>query len=172
MYDTNKHPSPIDPTQGRQNNQGFEGMSISPNGKNLFVLLQSAARQEGGSNAATRIHTRLLKYIIKGGCPAGHNHPFKQGVDPAPVLAGEWVVPLPTFKNANGNTRIAAQSELKFISDTQFMFLPRDSSVGRGTADSLSRYRHVDVFDISTATNINTPTYNAFNASIASTGKR
>ena len=38
---------PANPTQGRQNNQGFEGLAVSPHGKNLYVLLQSACEQEG-----------------------------------------------------------------------------------------------------------------------------
>jgi hypothetical protein len=42
-------PSPANPSAGRANNQGFEGLSLSPDGKTLFVGLQSAARQDLGT---------------------------------------------------------------------------------------------------------------------------
>ncbi|KAL1844438.1 hypothetical protein VTK73DRAFT_2551 [Phialemonium thermophilum] len=48
------------------------------------------------------------------------------------------------------------------------MFLPRDSSAGHGQDDPLSRYRHVDVFDIAGATDVHGRKYDVFNASIAS----
>ncbi|KAK3897554.1 esterase-like activity of phytase-domain-containing protein, partial [Staphylotrichum tortipilum] len=136
-----------DPDHGRQNNQGFEGLSISPDGKTLWVLLQSAARQDGGASSSKRRNTRLLKYSLT---PSGG----KKDATAKATYEAEYVVPLPTFQNAEDKTRVAAQSELHYVSDTQFLVLPRDSSVGRGTADPLSRYRHVDVIDISAATNI------------------
>jgi hypothetical protein len=155
MYDPDKHPSPSNPTQGRQNNQGFEGLTISSDGKKLYTLLQSAAWQEGGSNAAKRRYTRLLQY----------------GLDsdkPTPVYEAEYVVPLPTFTNAAGQQRVAAQSELHYAGGTQFFFLPRDSSVGRTYTDTQSVYRHIDVFDIAEATNVAGAAHDVFNASIAS----
>lgn len=157
MYDPSKHPSPSNPTQGRQNNQGFEGLTISSDGKKLYTLLQSAARQEGGSNTATRRYTRLLQYALDSG-------------KPTPVYEAEYVVPLPTFTNAAGQQRVAAQSELHYAGGTQFFFLPRDSSVGRSYADTQSVYRHVDVFDIAGATDVAGAAHDAFNASVASAG--
>lgn len=40
--------SPADNPTGRDNNHGFEGLTISADGKTLYVLLQAAANQEGG----------------------------------------------------------------------------------------------------------------------------
>jgi hypothetical protein len=156
-YDPEKVPQPGDPTQGRQNNQGFEGLTVSADGKTLYVLLQSAAWQEGGSKAPNRRHTRLLAYSLPGNCGG------------TPEYDGEWVVPLPTYVNADGKARVAAQSELHYAGGTQFLVLPRDSGAGRALGDSLSRYRHVDVFDIAGATDIS-GAYDAFNDSIASDG--
>ncbi|KID93094.1 outer membrane autotransporter [Metarhizium guizhouense ARSEF 977] len=146
---------PSNPTQGRQNNQGFEGMTASPDGQTLWVLLQSAAVQDGGSSSTTRRYTRLLQYSTKD----------KQAV----VYQGEYVVPLPTFKDASGKTAVASQSDMHFVSDTQFFFLPRDSNNGGNVSSWESIYRHVDIFDISNATNVKGPAHDAFNASIAST---
>lgn len=58
---------------------------------------------------------------------------------------------------------------MHYLSLTQFLFLPRDSGAGHGQSSSLSLFRHADIFDISNATNIASPTYDSFNASIAST---
>ena len=77
-------PSPLNPTYGRSNNQGFEGLSLSPDGRTLFVALQSAARQDGAAtSAANRDHTRLFTYDI---------------ASPDNItLKGEFVVKLPKF---------------------------------------------------------------------------
>ncbi|KAG8406815.1 hypothetical protein J3459_018643 [Metarhizium acridum] len=133
-------------------------MTASPDGKTLWVLLQSAARQEGGSSSTTRRYARLLRYSIES-C---------EGNGQAVVYQGEYVVPLPTFRDASGKTAVAAQSEMHYVSDTQFFFLPRDSGNGHGLASSESIYRHVDILDISNATNVKGPAHDAFNASIAS----
>ncbi|CAM1507961.1 Fc.00g048090.m01.CDS01 [Cosmosporella sp. VM-42] len=164
LYNPDKHPEPSNPTQGRQNNQGFEGMTASPDGKSLWVLLQSAARQEGGQSSGTRRYTRLLQYSVKDS-----RHGYGYGHAQEPVYKAEYVVPLPTFTDASGKQKIAAQSEMHFVSDTQFFFLPRDSGNGHGTSSSQSLYRHVDIFDIATATNIKGPAHDEFNTSIAGT---
>ncbi|KAF2404750.1 outer membrane autotransporter [Trichodelitschia bisporula] len=145
---------PANPTQGRQNNQGFEGLTTAPKGETLYVLLQSAAFQEGGANASTRFNTRFLKYSIKDS-------------KKDPELQAEYVVQLPIFKDASNATKVAAQSEVHYISDTQFLILARDSGNGHGQSGSKSLYRHADIFDITKATNIK-GTYDAFNQSIAS----
>jgi len=132
-------PAPLDPVTGRQNNQGLEGLTVSPDGRTLFTLLQSAARQDGGLGAtvATRDHTRLLAYDLTGATP---------------TLKGEYVLRLPSFRFGAAN-RVAAQSELLALNQTQFLVIARDSA-GRGLAASESLYRRVLLYDISGATNI------------------
>ncbi|KAF7561925.1 hypothetical protein G7046_g2210 [Stylonectria norvegica] len=161
LFNPSEEPVPENPTQGRQNNQGFEGMTLSPDGKSLYVLLQSATEQDGGAGKTTRRYTRLLQYSIKNGKGS-------YGNTPTPTYVAEYVVPLPTYTASNGKVAIAAQSEMHFVSNTQFFFLPRDSNAGQGQKSSESVYRHVDVFDISSATNVKGATHDAFNASIAS----
>lgn len=133
-------PVPGNPSFGRQNNQGFEGLSISPDGDTLFVALQSAARQDGGTGgtSATRNNTRLFTYDIRD-------------LD-AITLTGEYVVQLPKFQQGNA-TLVAAQSEVLALSDTQLLILPRDSN-GFQVGTEESKLRRVDVIDISSATNI------------------
>ena len=129
IFNPNAHPIPSNPITGRQNNQGFEGLTMSEDGKSLFVLLQSAAIQDTGSPiSATRRNTRLLQWNLNKG-----------------KWVGEWVVQLPTYLDA-GATKIAAQSELHFLDDNRFLVLARDSSKGFGQSSSLSLYRHVIPF--------------------------
>ena len=132
-------PSPANPVTGRQNNQGLEGLSVSPDGRTLFALLQSATRQDGGTGgtSATRFNTRLLAYDISG---------------PSPVLRGHYVVQLPTFTSGT-TTLVAAQSEMLALNNTQFLVLARDSGNGRGL-NPTSLYRNVLVYDVASATNL------------------
>ncbi|HKF60511.1 MAG TPA: esterase-like activity of phytase family protein [Dongiaceae bacterium] len=135
-------PSPENPESGRQNNQGFEGLAVGPDGKHLYALLQSATIQDGGKGGSspTRFNTRMLAYDIS---------------DPAaPKLTGEYVVQLPRFKDAKGKTLVAAQSELLALNDKQFLLIARDSGRGFAAKDPTSLYRSVDLISIAKATNI------------------
>lgn len=148
-------PIPADPATGRQNNQGLEGLSISPDGRTLFALLQSAARQDGGTGGTSpRRHTRLLAYDLT---VAGN-----------PTLKGEYVVALPTYPLGTA-TRVPAQSELLAINNTQFLVLARDGT-GRGIANPTSAYRSILVYDISGATNIAGTAYDTPTTPIAPAG--
>ena len=46
-------PEPRNPEMGRQNNQGFEGLTLTPGGRFLVVALQSATSQDGGASLET-----------------------------------------------------------------------------------------------------------------------
>jgi hypothetical protein len=133
-------PAPPNPETGRQNNQGFEGLTLTPDGKFLVVALQSATRQDGGNAPETRRHSRLLYYDLAD-------------LD-RPRLVREYVVPLPVFDTADGKRRVAAQSELLALGETRFLLLCRDAGNGYGMDGATSRYRTVELVDTSRATNI------------------
>ncbi|USW47892.1 Putative Phytase-like domain-containing protein [Septoria linicola] len=142
-YNPALRPTPRNPVTGRANNQGLEGLSTNPLGTKLYALAQSALRQDSGSGNPTTRNARLLVYDI-----SGLNRR-------SPRLEAEYVVPLSNVMPGNPASNIARQSEIHYISDTQFLILARDSGAGRGQgASTTSIYRHVDVFDISRATNI------------------
>ncbi|KAI0186228.1 esterase-like activity of phytase-domain-containing protein [Xylaria flabelliformis] len=136
--------TPADPDTGRDNNHGFEGLTVSADGKSLYVLLQAATVQEGGLNKQTQRYTRFLKYDIRNRL--------------APVYSGEWIVPLPLYVDPTAkpskNPKAAAQSEILGLENGQFFVLSRDSGAGNGQDVTQSVYRQIDVFDISNATNI------------------
>ena len=134
-------PEPPEPETGRANNQGFEGLTLTPpGGKFLVAALQSATRQDGGTSPATRRYSRLLYYDVAD--------------RERPRLVREYVVPLPLFESADGERRVAAQSELLALDETFFLLLCRDSGNGYGTGGATSRYRSIDLLDTSWATNI------------------
>jgi hypothetical protein len=154
------NPSPGNPVSGRQNNQGFEGMAMSPNRSTLFVLLQSALIQDLDISGikTTRRNTRLLAYDLRG---------LK------PKLKGEYVVQLPLFQDpttTKPTLLIAAQSELLALNDHQFLVLARDSGAGFSLANAASVYRSVDLIDISGATNIAGTPYDSPTTPVAPLG--
>ncbi|KAJ8110293.1 hypothetical protein ONZ43_g5907 [Nemania bipapillata] len=136
--------TPADPDTGRDNNHGFEGLSVSADGKSLYVLLQAATVQEGGLNKQTERYTRFLRYDVSNKL--------------APVYVGEWIVPLPLYNDPTAkpskNPKVAAQSEILALDNGQFFVLSRDSDAGNGQDVTQSVYRQMDVFDIAGATNI------------------
>jgi hypothetical protein len=149
---------PADNPTGRDNNHGFEGLTVTGDGKTLYTLLQAATNQEGGLSKQTERYVRLLKYDIS---------------DPSkPRYAREFVVPLPFYVDptakASKNPKVAAQSEIFHIQDGQFFVLARDSGAGHGQTVSTSVYRQIDVFDIAGATDIKGNTYDCTNCTIAS----
>lgn len=147
-------PVPADPATGRQNNQGLEGLAVSPDGRTLFTLLQSATRQDGGTGATgPRRYTRLLAYDLTGA---------------EPRLKGHYVVMLPTFE-VGGSTRVAAQSEIFALNNQQILVLARDGN-GRGLANTVSSYRSVQVHDFSLATNLVGTAYETPSAPVAPGG--
>ena len=119
-------------------------MTFTDNGNTLWALLQAAANQEGGLNKQTERYSRFVKYDV---------------TDPLnPVYLSQYVVPLPLFVNptakASKNPQVAAQSEIHALPNGQFFVLSRDSNNGHGASGTNSTYRHIDVFDISQATDI------------------
>jgi hypothetical protein len=134
------------PTNGRRNNQGLEGMSVSPDGTRLFAVMQSALVQDtNGANQQTRNHTRLFVYDV-----AGANRE-------TPVLIGQYVVKLPQIDlngNGSGLDGTAAQSEIVAIGNSSFLMLPRDGNgMGKGTTAPIV-FKSVQLVDFASATNI------------------
>ena len=148
-------PSPSNPSTGRENNQGFEGLAVSGDGRMLYALMQSALRQDGGSGGSSlRRHTRLLAWDISA--PA------------APVLKGEWVLPLPLYTQG-GIQQVASVGDLVMVNSRQFLVLVRDGN-GRGSDTPTSLYRAVVAYDIGAATNIAGTAYDTLTTAAAPNG--
>ncbi|MEJ1966224.1 MAG: esterase-like activity of phytase family protein [Gammaproteobacteria bacterium] len=138
------------PDTGRRNNQGVEGMSLSPDGKRLFVAMQSALVQDTAINpadkkdASGRINMRVMVYDVS-----------RQPAPARPI--GHYVVQLPAY-NDDGHSaplnRTAAESEIRALNDHQFLMLARDGN-GLGTNNEKPIvYKSVLIVDIDGATNL------------------
>ena len=136
------------PTNGRRNNQGLEGLSVTPDGTLMFALLQSATVQDtNGNNQQTRTNARLFVYNVEG-----TNRE-------TPVLIGEYIVKLPQIDldpniapSALDGT--AAQSEIVALGPNSFLMLPRDGNgMGKGTTVPIT-FKSVQLVDFASATNI------------------
>jgi len=144
---------------GRRNNQGMEGLSLSPDGRTLFVMLQSAALQDSNlGNDAQRTTTRLLAYDISTNATPTN-----------PV--GHWVMELPVFNRGNTNgtapggapNRTAAQSEILALNSTQLLVLSRDGNGKGNDSTNLANngsdgrpmiYKSILLVDTAAATNL------------------
>lgn len=132
------------PTTGRRNNQGLEALAVSPDGKRLIAMLQSATMQDSSASNATRNNTRVLVYDIS-----------KTRTPRAPI--GHYALQLPTVREAGDGQPAdvtAAQSEMAALSDTRFLVLARDGNGrGKGTANA-PVYKSILLVDVSGATNL------------------
>jgi hypothetical protein len=144
-----------EPVSGRQNNQGFEGLAISPDHKTLFAILQSAAMQDTnpGDIKTTRRYTRLVAYDISG----------------TPKLLHEYVVPLPLYGDGDRKL-VAAQSEMLALDDHRLLLLCRDSGAGFTGKKDASAYRRVELVDLSAASDIAGGKYDKVGGSVAPMG--
>jgi hypothetical protein len=133
------------PITGRRNNQGVEGMALSPDGTRLFVMLQSALLQDSfGADASGRASTRVLVYDV-----SRNKAPAK------PV--GHYVVQLPAYddRGAGGApNRTAAQSEIRILDNHRFIMLSRDGNGWGAEGGKPIVFKSVVVVDTDGATNL------------------
>jgi hypothetical protein len=156
--DISKAADPTVQTGGRRDNQGMEAVDITPDGKFLVSMLQSATRQDTPGNLDNnRSYTRLFVYDIT-----------KSGTPSSPV--GHYLVELPTFSSKGvgaAANKTAAQSEIVALSSNTFMVLTRDgngngagnagpksSSTTVGYADNPQVFKSIALVSTANATNL------------------
>lgn len=132
------------PTTGRRNNQGMEAVSVTPDGKKLVTILQSATIQDGAGNASNRNNTRILIYDIATDL-----------TPTAPVEHYALQLPILDDKGAGGApNKVAAQSEVLALNDHQFLVLARDSA-GFGPQTTVPPvFKSILLVDTTGATNL------------------
>jgi hypothetical protein len=127
-------------TTGRRNNRGFEGLTLTPDGKRLVTVLQSPLVQDGG-RANNSQNSRVLLFDIEVGS-ATYGKPV-----------AEYVYPLTLQGNAQGN-RQTILSEVLAINHQTFLASERDS-LGYGSGDTNAcTYKRIVLFSTADASNI------------------
>ena len=152
----------LDPSQnasGRQANRGMEGLTISPDGRYLFGLMQNALIQDNGLNYAPLaltppeppgrrgLNTRLLKVDLKTGA------------------TWEYVYVVDAIGNGRGLNDILA------INDHEFLVVERDNRSQRPTPPNgpqLPNNKKIFRIDLTGATDVsNRPSLPATGAELA-----
>jgi hypothetical protein len=126
--------------RGRGANDGFEGLSLSPDGKTLFALLQAPLMQDRKGKPASRRYTRLLAYDV-----SGRRLPERPNA--------HYVVELPLF----GEADVAEVNELVALGGGKFLVLARESFGFGAKARHKKRaiaFKQVMVASLDGATNI------------------
>lgn len=144
------------PQTGRRNNQGVEGMGLSPDGTRLFVALQSATLQDSAQgNPAGRVNTRVLVYDVT--------------TSPTPQQPiGHYVMTLPAYAHDGKGKldRTAAQSELRALDANRFLLLARDGNGLGKDGDDPIVYKSVLLVDVAGASNLAGTAYETGTASV------
>ncbi len=144
------------PQSGRRNNQGLEGMGLSPDGSRLFVALQSATLQDSAKgNAAGRVNTRVLVYDVT--------------TSPTPQQPmGHYVMALPAYAHDGKGKldRTATQSELRALDANRFLLLARDGNGLGKDGDDPIIYKSVLLVDVAEASNLAGTAYETGTASV------
>jgi hypothetical protein len=126
--------------EGREDNRGFEGVALSPDGMTVYAILQSALTQDGGREAGA---TRLLALDALTGSPKGEyavkfTDPSSLGKRAAKLKAKNLVF-----------------SDLLCLPDGRILALERDNRGQDGSVDPKKAiFKSVCVFDLAGATDL------------------
>ena len=143
-------------TGGRRDNQGMEAVDITPDGKFLVSMLQSATRQDNpGNKDFNRAYTRLFLYDITQN--ATPTNPTEHYLVELPVTSSKGLGAVPN--------KTAQQSELVALSKSSFLVLTRDgngngsgnaayNALGVGGAENPQVYKNIALVSTLGATNL------------------
>ena len=131
-----------DRKEGREDNRGFEGVALSPDGKTLYAVLQSGLMQDGGKEAGA---TRLLAFDALTGSPKSEY--AIRLTDP--VSLGK--------KGKKLKSKNISLTELSFLSDGRLIAIERDNRGQDGSADPKQAVlKQIITLDFSHATDLRT----------------
>ena len=121
-------------TSGRQANRGMEGLAISPDGRFLFGIMQSALIQDHGLNPGTTDRLGLNNRILKIDLLTGETH--------------EYVYILDAINRGQGVSEILA------INDHEFLVLERDNRSNLQTPPQAPTRKKIYKIDLTGATDV------------------
>lgn len=150
------------PKSGRQPNDGFEGLSLSPDGKTLFALMQSPLVQDAGAGPEGERYIRLVTFdVSRRPCPQKTN--------------GHYVVELPVFP-ATGTTKAPETNCIVALADGDILVLARDGGghgdrKGKGGKPRPIHFKQVLVGSLRAATNLSGTPFETESKSILRKGR-
>ncbi|SPO23379.1 uncharacterized protein UTRI_02057 [Ustilago trichophora] len=150
------------PDSGRSPNAGFEGMAVSWDGNQLFAVLQAGLVQDGGDGAP---YLRIFEWDISS---LSGVTTYQGGANPGDKvkLIAEYAYKVPVSKKGKARN----VSDLIYIGHKTVGILVPDGN-GLGSDDSGVNYKHIDILDLSTATNLAGTKYDKATGAIAPGGK-
>lgn len=129
-----------DRQEGREDNRGFEGLALSPDGKTLYTILQSGLTQDGGRNTGV---TRLLVFDAFSGTPKSEY--AVRFTDPASLPEGGKKL----------KTKNLVMSDLLCLPDGRLLALERDNRGQDGSAKpKVAIFKSVCLLDLTGATDL------------------
>jgi hypothetical protein len=118
-------------TAGKRTNRGFEGLAISPDGRFVFAMLQSAMLDEGAGNG---VYNRIVKFSARTG-----------------KALAQYAYKLEGSNQGRGISALVA------LNDTEFLVLERNNrGLGVPDANLASPNKKVFRIDLATATDVTT----------------
>jgi hypothetical protein len=129
-----------DRKEGREDNRGFEGVALPPDGKTVYALLQSGLTQDGGKEAGA---TRLLTFDALTGSPKSeYAIRFSD-----PDSLGK--------KDKKLKTKNISMTDLTFLFDGRLIAIERDNRGQDGSAKPKTAVlKQVITLDLSQATDL------------------
>jgi hypothetical protein len=120
------------PASGRQDNRGFEGISLSPDGTTLYAVLQDPLRNEGTPDGRRSQNVRIVAYDVMSGEATGQ---FIYQLQSLAEINANIADPAQHFTNANAQGRNIGLSGIIALDDGKFLVLERDNR-GWGVDDA------------------------------------
>ena len=109
---------------GRQDNRGFEGLAIAPDGSTLFAMMQDPLAEEGNGNQGRRSrNVRIVRFDIATGASTGE---FIYQLEDVTAINARIAGTANDF-TANQQGRQLGVSSLVAINDHEFLVMERDT---------------------------------------------
>jgi Esterase-like activity of phytase len=121
-------------TSGRQANRGMEGLAISPDGRTLFGIMQSALLQDNGLSTGTTNRLGLNNRILKIDLVTGETH--------------EYIYVLDAINRGQGVSEILA------IDDHEFLVVERDNRSNLQSPPQAPTRKTIYKIDLAGATDV------------------
>lgn len=142
-------------TSGRQDNRGFEGLTLSPDGKTAYAILQdplvNEGRNPGNGNSDGRFsrNVRIVEFNVATGESTGQ---FIYQLEPLAEINARVAVDF----DANSQGRSIGVSAIQSLGNGKFLVLERDNrglSVD-GTVSTEVASKRIYQIDLTNATNV------------------